>query len=269
MNLQFELTNLCNCSCLECPHRFMKKPKEHMSPEVFNCLLDNYIDIDQYNTVITHLNGEPLLHPQFKEIVESIAKVSDAKVDVYSNGLLLNTDLIDFLTTLENKVWLLISFHFYNHDGKLNDYKKTIDLLENVVGRKKENLEIVLATHVTDLAKREDLEEWKSYWERYVDLDNNSILRAVHVNTAINPWAGLIEQKNTIKFDACPYSDGQHLFVGVTGNVLACCIDLEEEITFGNILTDSKEDMMKSRGRFYDEVRQGVINRDVCKRCLA
>jgi len=267
MKLQMELTNKCNLKCVECPNRLMKRERADMPKDVFEAILNNYIKTDNFGTIIPHKDGESLLHPHIKTIIEDISKVSDAKIDIYTNGIPLKKDFVYFLTSINNPVWLLISFHFYSHTGKKYDYSKVFDELETIIRMDHKNVELVFASHLTDFAEEWELKRWQEYWSQFVSGDG--MLRAVHINTAINPWTGLIKQSNCIKFDACPYADGQHLFIGNTGNVIACCMDLEEEVVFGNVLEGDKERIMSKREDFYKILRNKEIPAGVCERCLA
>jgi len=191
---------------------------------------------------------------------------TSAKVDIYTNGKLLRKELIGFLGSFHNRFSILVSFHLYNYDGKKNDYEEIGERLLECLSVGATNVEFILATHSTDLTSEEELTEWKKYWEEKQKLFPR--LTGVHVNTAINPWTGLIEQKNTITFPACPYADGEHLFVGVTGNIIPCCMDLEEEVIFGNVADDNLSKVMIERDRFYKDLRDKKVEKDLCQRCL-
>ena len=266
MNFQVELTNKCNLQCVECPNRMMQRERNDMAKDVFDTILHDYIVPHEAGTVILHKDGEPLLHPHLKDIVTKIAEVSPAKIDIYTNGLLLKKSFVEFLTSIQNKVWLLVSFHFHNHKGKQYSYTDTFKELESILQMAHKNVELVFATHVTDFADTWFLDRWKEYWENFVS--EEGMLRAVHINTAINPWTGLIKQENNSSFDACPYADGEHFFIGVTGNVIACCMDLEEEIVFGNVMENTTDEIETARNQFYTDMRTKGVSDDVCKRCL-
>jgi hypothetical protein len=108
------------------------------------------------------------------------------------------------------------------------------------------------------------MQEWFKFWENLKSV--NRSIYAIHANTAINPWAGKIKQENVIHFtEGCPYRSGDHLFIGVTGNVLPCCIDLEEEIVIGNIMEDDFDLILDVREEFYKKER----NEELCKKCLS
>ena len=266
MNIQIELTNRCNLTCVECPHRFMQRERQDMSFQTVQAVIDKCIIPYKPGTLILHKDGEPLLHPDFEEIVKRFTEISDAKVDIYTNGTRLTKDKIEFMKDLTNKFWFLVSFHLFNADGKRNDYVQIAENLVNCLAMRTENFEFVIATHKTDFADMDELDAWKARWIEIAKI--YPALRGIHINTALNPWLGLIDQGNTITFPACPYADGQHLFIGVTGNVLACCMDLEEDLVFGNVHDQDFNIAMTSRQRHYQNLRSGKILEDVCKRCL-
>ncbi|KKM61781.1 hypothetical protein LCGC14_1528280 [marine sediment metagenome] len=267
MHMQIEFTNHCQLSCVECPHRFLQRKKQHMSDEVFEVLLEKYIISMAPRTVICHKDGEPLMHPKILEYMQRIDDHIKTKMDLYTNGLLFKPEMLDVFSGLRSKVWILVSFHWFNADGSRVNYEKVNERLKEGIKNCPSNVEFVMVSHVTDLIDLGDLREWQKWWLDFAQ-EHPAALRDVHVNTAINPWAGRIKQKNTIEFVGCPYSDGNHYFVGVTGNVTACCMDLEEEIIFDNIMTGDREIIAQKRNRFYERMRSGKRDQGVCKRCL-
>lgn len=275
MNLQMELTNRCNLKCVECPNRLMKRERHFMSEEIFDVILADYILDLKYGknsmlpTIILHKDGEPLLHPNFLELIKRIGNVKpDCKLDIYTNGLLITDDLFYQLSTLPNLIRILISFHFFNFDGSQNDYDKANWIIAQGLMQHYINIEVVMASHVTKYATDEMLDKWKEFWEIGVKTGAYKRLTGIHKNETINPWGGLITEGNLAHFEACPYGDFGHWFIGVTGNVIPCCMDLEEEIIFGNVLKDKKVDIGDRLFSFYENLNKGKIEHDLCHRCL-
>ena len=265
-HIQIELSNYCNLSCVECPHHLMKRGKQYMNDEVFETVLSDYIKDKNLNTIILHKDGEPLLHPNIRHYLCRISDTAPkAKIDLYTNGLLLTSDFIKFLGSLNNRVLILISFHFFNTDGKKNNYDKASSEIKASLEICPSNVEFVFTTHVTKLADINKLKKWREDWlnlrKKY------KMLKDVHVNNSINPWTGLIEAENTVTFPTCPYADGAHLFIGNTGKVLACCLDLEEDIVFGNVLKTDRDKILLSRSKFYESLSTGNIG-GLCLTCL-
>ncbi len=267
MHIQIELSSKCNLKCVECPQRLMERKRQFMSDEVFQVLLDKYIISMAPRTIILHKDGEPLMHPRILEYMQRIDDHVKTKMDLYTNGLLLKPEMLDVFSQLRSKVWILVSFHWFNADGSRVEYQKTGRRLMDCIRNCPTNVEFVMVSHVTDLADESELKKWQKGWLD-VAKEHPAALRDVHINTAINPWAGRIKQKNTIEFVGCPYSDGEHYFVGVTGNVTACCMDLEEEIIFGNIMVDDKEEIESKRNPFYERMQSGNKDEEVCRKCL-
>lgn len=274
MNFQIETTNYCNLSCVECPHRLMKRKKEVMAEEVFAKILYDYImpfkdknlSKGHNPTLILHKDGEPLINPSLRKFMRMVA-VEDKfmKMDIYTNGLLLTRDFIDFLGTLPNPMWLLVSFHFYNYDGSENDYSKTNDLLHEVLKTNKpKNVHFIFVSHITRFMSLERLEMWKSSWEKSFKPGTF----AIHINSNINPWTGLINEPNCVKFHGCPYADFGHMFFGVSGNIIPCCMDLEEQIVFGNVMTDNPREKVAELEYFYDKLNKKEFLPYLCKKCM-
>ena len=274
MNLQFESSTICPLSCVECPQRLMKRKRQNMADEVFDIIFNKYIlnlkneeeRLGYPPTIGFHGNGEPLLHPNIKDYMLRIsAHRPNYRYNLYTNGLLLTEDFIEFLSTLPNDIWLFISFHFYNYDGKRNNYDKLEDLMMKVLnnGKPYDNIKFVFTSHVTRYATKDDLNVWGQIWMSKVPEGRLT----VSVNDCINPWTGLIKEENCVTFDACPYADFGHLFIGVTGNVIPCCMMVEEDVIFGNVMVDSYKQIMDKAEKFYSELREHKFT-GICRKCV-
>jgi len=193
------------------------------------------------------------------------------KIDIYSNGVLLpawakrGQDFFEFLATLPNKVRYMMSFHPLNHDYSLNDYQPTVEYLWGVLRDPPKNVEFITVSHKSKWVPEAAQEWWRLIWEGYPI--------TVHKNCSINPWTGRMEDIATCHYNGCPYSDFGHWFFGVTGNVIACCLDLEEEIVLGNVLTHTPEDMFRETEQFYQDAApdaggQGKGAHQVCANCF-
>lgn len=277
MNFQCELHNFCNFTCGYCPHKDMEREKQFMSDEVWETLLHKYIVPYRYRnmhcppTFIGHKDSEPLIDKKLPSRLQDLSSACpDMKIDVYSNGVLLPTwherryDFMDFLGSLPNKVRYLMSYHPRNHDGSYNDYSKVIEYLRDVLRNPPPNVEFITVSHKSRWVTEGMQQAWKQAWE--------GLPITVHCNCSLNPWTGRIEEEGTTQFNGCPYADFGHWFFGVTGNVIACCLDLEEEIVLGNVLRDDPAEMYARTEAFYAEQRQILadrrrVNHPVCANC--
>ncbi len=274
MNLQLETTSHCNLSCVECPHRLMKRKKMHMSEEVFQAVLDKIVPnlkneeerLGYPPTIIWHKDGEPLLNPNLRSYMQRLSDLHpEFRINLYTNGLLLTEDIINFLDSLKSRVWLLVSFHFYNADESRNDYSKIEELMVRILNSVKpyKNIDFIFTSHVTKFMSKLELGIWEKIWKDKVP----EVRLTVGLNDCINPWTGLIQADNLAHFDSCPYADFGHIFVGVTGNIVSCCMALEEDIQFGNVLTDTVETIFERLEAFYARLRARRYP-ELCRKCV-
>ncbi len=274
MNLQMEITNACNLRCVECPNRLMKRKRRMMSDEVLEKIFSDYLPSLKNEeetrgyppTIILHKDGEPLLHPNFEAIVRTISEIAPRfRFNIYTNGLLLTDRIINMLGSLPNQTWLYVSYHFFNFDGSVNDYSKANYVVWRAIEKKFENLAILATSHVNRFASMEFLKAWEMDW---IDNIQDGIEGAygLMINNHINPWTGLIEEENCVTFDGCPYQDFGHLFIGVTGNIIPCCMDLEEKLSVGNILEEPKDVLFERMSDFYSQLSTNLP--DLCRKCM-
>ena len=82
-SVNLELTNQCNLRCTICPvNTTMRRPKGFMDPALFRRVID---DNPQLRFVLAFQWGEPLLHPQFFELV-CYAADRGVRTMITSNG---------------------------------------------------------------------------------------------------------------------------------------------------------------------------------------
>lgn len=234
-----------------------------MSIDLWNFIFDKYvIPYNNINsnlnrpTLIPHKDSDPILFKHFMECVSRIREIPQMALDIYTQGLLLKQPHIDFFASLPNPVRLMITFHFYNHDGSENDYTKTSQFLRSIIADKPRNVEITFVAHKSRLITMDRLQAWKDSWG---DI-------AV-INTHINPWTGLINEPGAKTHGHCPYDSFDHIFFGVTGNIIACCMDLEEQIVFGNVMTDEPAEMIEKLRLFYEAQRR-EMQHPLCSNCF-
>lgn len=277
MNFQVEFHNFCNFSCGYCPHRLMEREKGFMSDEVWGAILHRYIVPYRFRnlhcppTFVGHKDSEPLIDRRLPERLRDLSRVApDMSIDIYSNGVLLprlaaqGRDFFAFLATLPNRCRYLLSYHPRNHDNTVNDYAATVKYLAEVLRDPPRNVEFITVSHKSRWVTPDMQEGWRETWA--------GLPITVHSNCHINPWTGRIEER-TVSYDGCPYADFGHWFFGATGNIIACCLDLEEEIVLGNVLRDDPAEMFARCEAFYAEQRRTLEERrrpanEVCADCF-
>ncbi len=256
----------------------MQRKREYMSDEVWQTILHKYIVPYRHHNVhcpptfIGHKDGEPLLNKKLPARLRELSDVCpDMKIDIYSHGLMLPSwrdrgrDFMAFLASLPNQVRYMMSYHPRNHDNSVNDYNAVIEYLQGVLRDPPRNVEFITVSHKSKWVTEDMQLAWRQAWD--------GMPITVHANCSINPWTGLIQEEGTIRFNGCPYADFGHWFFGATGNIIACCLDLEEEIVIGNVMKDDPAEMFQRTSEFYaDQRRRHEANKwpehGVCMDCF-
>ena len=88
--IEFELTNHCQLKCIMCPHPQMTRPKGFMQPALVKKIVDEVRGHTKDSYL--HIQGEPLLHPEFDECVNYVADAG-IRTSFASNALLLDGDI--------------------------------------------------------------------------------------------------------------------------------------------------------------------------------
>ncbi len=127
----FELTHLCN---LNCPYCYVgaDRAKEELSTHDWYKIIDQ---IPRYS-FITLVGGEPLIRNDFCEILDECSKRTFGKVNVVTNGVLIDDRIIDSFID-SNMLLLSVSLDGWgeNHDkyrNKQGIFNTIIDNLDNL-----------------------------------------------------------------------------------------------------------------------------------------
>lgn len=88
--LYVEITTACNLDCQMCVRRVWDEPLGTMPLETFEALMEQLRQFPSPPAIHLSGYGEPMVHPHFLEIVKQ-AKAIGARVEMTSNGMLLNT----------------------------------------------------------------------------------------------------------------------------------------------------------------------------------
>lgn len=185
----FELTYLCNLQCPYCYVGEERKKNELSTEEWFNI-----IEQIPFYSFVTLVGGEPLIRKDFVQILEKTAKKTSGKLNVVSNGILINDEIINAF--IKSKMMLLsVSIDGYgkNHDINRNKegiFDKIIANLDNLNSKKGKKGKpmvdiktIVLENNLDDLPKLYKLCEDMNFdflsisFLRNNNLKQNSVLR--------------------------------------------------------------------------------------------
>ncbi len=152
----FELTYRCN---LNCPYCYVgaDRVKEELSTEEWF----NIIDQIPWYSFVTLVGGEPLIRKDFIDILMKTAKKTFGKLNVVSNGILINDDIIEAFIK-SNMMLLSVSLDGFGENHNINRNRDGIfDIImnnfENMNSRSQRPMidikTIVLENNLDDLPK--------------------------------------------------------------------------------------------------------------------
>ena len=269
--IYIEITNICNLNCAFCPKN--KREKKYMSVNDFKHIINEIKDETKH--IYLHVMGEPLLHPEFDDILESINN-TNIEVNLTTNGIFLDkqiniinnskqirkvavsvqaleesnvTDyketLINILNTLDNiRDDIILEYRFWNHNKTIKAKDMTNIILEHYNTKKH------YPTSLTD-----------NKYHNKIKLKHNTYI--MYGETFTWPINSNVEHQGH-----CQALKNQ-LAILVDGSVVPCCLDNEGKMIIGNIFESSLEEIKNSK--FYSELLTNFRNNkritQLCKQC--
>ena len=250
--------------CSFCPET--NRSKATMSVNNFENVARQIAQYTDY--VYLHVKGEPLLHPQLKEILD-ICKRYNLKVNISTNGTLLSEKYL----LLKEIRQLNISLHSFedNNDEKLNSY------LSNIL-------------NCVDYLVKEGVIVRYKLWNAQNGKDNNKIIEVLEnwynlkiTTTSYNKDIKLKDKvflsikapfkwpdlQDETKDESTCYGLRQQIAILVDGTVVPCCVDNNGNINLGNIFENSLEEILNTD--IVKQIQTGFENNkcvhDLCKKC--
>lgn len=265
-----EITNCCNLSCVFCPKT--KRGKRMMTESEFCKVLDRLRGSVSY--VYLHVMGEPLLHPQLRELLDAAAQ-RGMKVCITTNGTLIDKQE-GALLGAGNLHKISISLHSFEGNDRAHEEQRAY--LESVwqFADRAAAQGIIVALRLWNEGGLEEL--------------NGDILAFLREKLGTQEWSERRDGSFTLrkhlylerakKFDwpdrdadetQTQFCYGLRDQIGVLadGTVVPCCLDHEGDIALGNLFAQPLSEILDSpRAR---AMVDGFSNRrpteDLCRRC--
>lgn len=259
-----EITNICNMNCSFCPET--KRAKATMSKEQFEYIAKQITEYTDY--VYLHVKGEPLLHPDLKEIL-NICEKYNLKANISTNGILLNQKY----ELLKNIRQLNISLHSFenNNQEKLETYLNNVlnctdALVENgvIVRYKLWNDNTLNNNNITiqKLEQKYNINIQSTSYKKDIKLMDNVFLS---IKQPFN-WPK-IESEN--KEEGTCYGLRRQIAILVDGTVVPCCVDNNGDIDLGNIFETNLEEILNTNKAL--KIKRNFENNKcahaLCKKC--
>lgn len=149
--VHYGITLNCNLKCKYC----IRIAKEELESDVFEFLseLDKFYELNKRKIILRISGGEPLLSKNFKILLlESIKKDYINEIEIFTNGTLLNDDLISLINILNSSKHIRL----YNtiHISQLN-YDQINSIISQVNKLKCEVIRLFIVDYKTALSSEE------------------------------------------------------------------------------------------------------------------
>ncbi len=261
-----EITNICNLSCAFCPGN--KRTKAKMDMETFSLLTDKLRGKVRF--LYLHLMGEPLVHERLSEFVR-MARDKGLVPIVTTNGTLLKKRGQELLDAAPYKYQ--ISLHSQEGNGVKDLREYLSDVLEFALEAAGKGSIVVLRLWNQGGMERQNkdiLEFIQTFFplpwdERY---DGWKLSKGIYLEYGDKfDWPDLSAQESTGSLFC--YALRNQIGVLVDGSVVPCCLDHEGDVTLGNLLTQSLEEILSTdrAKRLFDGFTHHQAVESLCRRC--
>ena len=196
--------------------------------------------------------GEPFLHSRILEMVE-YAENKGVPTYISTNGSFIGGKFDEIF----NSGLSVIRFSFQGVDREgyelmrnTNKYALVSSNIKKLVKeRAKRNIEkpyIILNTTITD-EKSTDIEKFKIYWSKIVDKVEIGWTSFARLENVVDRIKYLVPTES-VKRTYTPCTEVRtKLSIDWNGDITPCCLDINGELTIGNINSMSLSDAWKSR----------------------
>lgn len=266
-----EITNRCNLACDFC--HGTKRPLGMMPPEDFRRIAEKLRGETSY--LYLHVLGEPLLHPQLKELL-AIAGELGFRVCLVTNGTLLHKRREELLAAKSlHKV--SVSLHSFEGNGGAGDLPAYLQQVWDVCLPLSER-GVLCALRLWNEGTAPRLNgAVEAFLSQRIGRDVESLPRDARGNRTLRPnlfleraerfgWPDLNAPESGANF--C-HGFTRQLAVLWDGTVTPCCLDSEGDIPLGNLLSQPLEEILQ--GERAAAMAAGFATRkpteELCRRC--
>ena len=255
-----EIINYCNLACPFCVKT--KRDKKMMTKEEFSFILDEIKPYTDY--IYLHVQGEPLVHPDIKEILD-IAYLKGFYVNITTNTTLLDKN-IDLLVNAKAVRQINLSLQaLMSLDNKEKYYQSIVRLI-------KENQNIYLSLRMWGKFTPDVIKNELKYFEKELGIDiniekTNRIKERVYISLEDEfTWPDINNPYNSDK-GRCEAI--HQIAILSNGDVVPCCLDKDGIMTMGNIFNTSFSDIISSDRykTMLDGFKCGIVTEELCKHC--
>lgn len=272
--IYIEITNICNLKCSFCPDT--NREKTFMKTEDFKYIINEVKDYT--NLIALHVKGEPLIHPELKEILQ-ICEEAALQVNITTNATLLDKNIETLLNSHAIRQ-INMSLHSVNKNENFNTEKYISDILR-VSDELTSKTNIIISYRLWNLEKIELNDENIEILEKIgKHFGKNNLIEIAKKNKFVElkdkvflnqdiefKWPSLDEE--IISDNGKCWGLRNQVAILVGGDVVPCCLDQNGDIRLGNIFEEKFYDIINSD--LSKSIIKGFENNKIlhslCKRC--
>jgi sulfatase maturation enzyme AslB (radical SAM superfamily) len=263
-----DITEICNLSCVHCPHPDFKKSEHygarHLDPDLNAKMVD---EVKAHGQGVTQYiryasNGEPLVHPNAYEMIEYAALNSGVYVTLTTNGTIMNAKRTQSL--LESQVHMIdISIDAFTPEtyakirvgGRLSTTQANVLQLLSWVRESKSKTKVVVS-FVEQPQNTHEAKDFESYWKdqgaSYV------VIRRLHSCSGAKVDLAALKRTATkaVARRPCLYP-WERIVINARGELAFCPSDW----VHGSVITNYQETTILEtwQGEFYQRLRQAHL----------
>jgi len=269
-----ETTNICNLNCIHCPYSYISEQKSykprHMEFNIFKKIVD---EVSSYKGVILRLvcDGEPMLHPQFLDMIDYAVQKGISPICLNTNGTLLNERVSrELLKNVDSIEISLDAINKYTYEflRKGAIFEKTMSgVFELIALKEKLKAKTKIMVSIIDQPEvKEEMEGFIKFWSPKVD---RVIKRAYTSIGGLVDKAKLKAEEGRERWP-CPLL-WKRIFVNVDGLIKFCVEDWLDNTVISHINDKTiKETWISAE---YAQLRNSHLSGDFqkvpyCKECI-
>ena len=276
--VNIEISNICNLQCSFCPA--VIRDNKMMDLDTFRTIVEQVAPLSQL--ICLHLMGDPLVHPQLKDMIE-ICDQHQANIFLVTNGVLMRPEKFDLLLhkrfyqinfslhsffdnfpnkdpsnyleriftfterALAERPELYLNYRLWNLNDPLGSQTPNTEMLQRICDRFD-----FAAPNEVDVRKRKSI----NITERlYLHFDTEFI------------WPSL--DLPVLGTSGTCHGLSSHFGVLVDGTVVPCCLDKEAAIPLGNVADKTILEILGSNRAqtIIKGFKQRQLVEDLCQRC--
>jgi radical SAM protein with 4Fe4S-binding SPASM domain len=267
--ITLETTNRCNLACPMCLRESMSYPEGIMSVGLYRKVVEEAASLG-IQKLRFHWRGEPLLHPQWHQMIVTAKNAGIEHVVLITNGTCLtNANRIPLLTSGLDEVHISVDAMSRRVFESIRVGARYEQVMDNIHALLDDRAECSRAPRVilrfTVLPENEsELDAFCEYWRHLVD--------DIIIAADSRPGAAMLRLSASRAPDRMCHDLWRELFVSWDGRVSPCFVAWNGELCIGNINGQSIAEVWSGQPRTRLRVLHSTGKRNeigICATCVA